>query len=62
MPTRPTFCANEVMGMQPNRPDTVDITPSPAMEPATSRSVGVRLRPTMASAVVSPTTSVAETT
>ena len=38
------FCANEVSGRQPNRPDTVEIRPSPAMAPAVSRSVGVRVQ------------------
>ena len=62
MATNPMFCANEVSGRHPNRPDTVEIRPSPAMAPAVSRSVGVRFRPTLVSAAVSPSTSTEETT
>ena len=38
--TRPMFCANEVNGRQPNKPDTEEIKPSPAIAPAVSLSVG----------------------
>ncbi len=60
--TRPMFCANEVNGRQPNNPDTEEIRPSPAIAPAVSLSVGRRLRPTLASAAVSPSTSTEDTT
>ncbi len=61
MATRPTFCENEVMGMQPKQADSVETKPSQAMEPESSSSRTSRLRPVAASAVVSPMVSVAET-
>ena len=60
--TSPIFCANDVSGRQPNRPETLEIRPSPAIAPAVSRSEGARLRPTFAKAAVSPSTSTEDTT
>ena len=45
MATRPTFCENDVMGMQPKQPDTAETKPSAAMEPESSLSVTLRFRP-----------------
>ena len=62
MATRPMFWAKLVSGRHPNRPETEEIRPSPAIAPAVSRSVGRRFRPTFVSAAVSPSTSTEETT
>ena len=60
--TSPMFWAKLVSGRHPNSPETEEIRPSPAIAPAVSRSVGVRFRPTLVSAAVSPRTSTDETT
>ena len=55
------FCAKEVSGRQPKRPETDEMRPSPAIAPDVSFAVGLRSSPTLVRAAVSPSTSTEET-
>ena len=57
----PTFCENDVIGVQPNNPDTALKNPSHASDPDTSFSVISLSSPPATTAVVSPIVSAADT-
>ena len=61
MATRPMFWLNEVIGIQPNRPETELTNPSQARLPDIYLSVGSRSNTLDARAEVSPIVSVADT-
>ena len=61
MAAKPTFWLNEVMGVQPNKPDTELTKPSQQMADPISRVAGSRLRALLQRAEVSPMVSVADT-
>ena len=61
MAMRPTFWLKEVIGRHPKREDRELMNPSTAMAPETSRFFGARPKPIVASALVSPNVSVADT-
>ena len=60
-PIKPTFWLKEVMGVEPRQPPKALMKPSQAIEPESSFLVTWRCKPEMASALVSPMVSVADT-
>ena len=61
MAARPTFWLNDVIGVQPNRPDTELTKPSQQMADPISLVSGSRFKALLQSADVSPIVSVADT-
>ncbi len=61
MAANPTFWLNEVIGVQPNRPDTELTKPSQQMADPISRVSGSRFSALLQRADVSPMVSVADT-